>query len=128
MRTPTARPESGKPVSAKVGLFWDLLTFDRLLTGPVIHIIYWCGLGLIVLAGFGVVGAAIGVAIRGGSWEGLLIAAPILVGGLLSICASVLLWRGACEFYLAVFRIADDLKALRVVAEREFLNRDQPPG
>ena len=44
-------------------LFWDLLTFDRLLTGPVIHLIYWAGLGLIVLGGFGVVGGAFGVAI-----------------------------------------------------------------
>src|SRR5690606_23799912 len=39
-------------------LMWDLLTFDRLLTGPVIHLIYWAGLAILVLLGFSVVGAA----------------------------------------------------------------------
>jgi hypothetical protein len=119
--------------SGRSNLFWDLLTFDRLMTGPVIHLIYWCGLGLIALGGFGVVGAALGVAIRGGGWEGLLLAVPLVVAGLLTIGATVLLWRGACEFYMAVFRIADDLSVLRDVAERSFAAakvdkqpRDQP--
>ena len=31
-------------------LLWDLLTFDRLMTGPVIHLIYWAGLGVIIVA------------------------------------------------------------------------------
>jgi hypothetical protein len=112
--TPAATPRPGRQ-----SLFWDLLTFDRLMTGPVVHLIYWCGLGLIALLGFGVLGAAAGVAIRGGAWEGLLLAVPVLVAGLLLIAVLVLLWRGACEFYLAIFRIADDLQALRETAERE---------
>jgi hypothetical protein len=98
---------------------WNLLTFDRLITGPVIHIIYWCGLGIIALSGFTVIGAAVGVAIRGGSLEGVLLAIPVLVGGLLAVTAMSLLWRGACEFYLAVFRIADDLRALRLHVDGE---------
>lgn len=110
---PTPRAADGR-----ASLLWGLLTFDRLMTGPVIHLIYWCGLGLIALLGFTVVGAAVGVAIRGGSLEGILLAIPVLVGGLLLIGALALLWRGACEFYMAVFRIADDLKVLRVAAER----------
>ena len=59
---------------------WDLLTFERLITGPVVHIIYWCGLGIIALIGFGAVGAAVGLSVRG---EGLekLIALPALVFG-----------------------------------------------
>lgn len=109
--------------SGRRSLLWDLLTFDRLLTGPVIHIIYWCGLGIVALSGFTVIGAAVGVAIRGGSLEGVLLAIPVLVGGLLAITALVLLWRGACEFYLAIFRIADDLKVLRAYAEREMAPR-----
>ena len=93
-------------------IFWDLLTFDRLLTGPVVHIIYWCGLGVIILAGFGVVGAAVGLTIRGEGAEKL-IALPALVAGALVVAAVALIWRAICEFYVAIFRISDDLRALR---------------
>jgi hypothetical protein len=93
-------------------IFWDLLTFDRLLTGPMMHIVYWCGLAFISLIGFAGVGAAVGLSIRG---EGLerLIALPALVVGALVVLALALLWRLACEFFVAVFRISDDLHALR---------------
>jgi hypothetical protein len=94
-------------------LAWDLLTFDRLLTGPLVHLIYWAGLGLIGLLGFGLVGGAIGLALRDGTISGVLIAIPVLVGGILVLGASVLLWRAVCEFYVAVFRISEDLRALR---------------
>jgi hypothetical protein len=100
-------------------LFWDLLTFERLMTGPVLHLIYWAGLGMVALFGFTVVGAAVGVAIRGGTWEGMLLAVPVLVAGFLVLTALVLLWRGACEFFLAIFQIAEDLHALRLTAETE---------
>jgi hypothetical protein len=93
-------------------IFWDLLTFDRLLTGPMMHIVYWCGLAFISLIGFAGVGAAVGLSIRG---EGLerLIALPALAVGALVVLALALLWRLACEFFVAVFRISDDLHALR---------------
>jgi hypothetical protein len=124
-----SNPKAGPNSVRKPNLFWDLLTFDRLMTGPVIHLIYWCGLGMVALFGFTVVGAAVGVAIRDGDIQGILLAIPILVAGLLVIAAVVLLWRGACEFYMAVFRIADDLSALRIVAEREYGRpaRQPPP-
>ena len=107
----------------------DILTFDKLLTGPVLHLIYWAGLGLIVLFGFTLVGAAIGVALRDLSLEGVLIAIPVLVAGLLVLCALILLWRGFCEFYMAVFRIAEDLSHLRAAAERDVTRARtmQPP-
>ena len=107
----TVTREKPQPRAAKV-IFWDLLTFDRLLTGPVVHIIYWCGLGLIILAGFGVVGAAVGLTIRGVGVERL-IALPALVAGALTVLGFALLWRAICEFYVAIFRISDDLRALR---------------
>jgi hypothetical protein len=103
-----------RPPAGRGNLFWDLLTFDELMTGPVVHLIYWCGLGLISLFGFGVVGMAVGVALRSGSLEGVLLAIPVLVAGFLVLVAMVLLWRGACEFYMAVLRIAEDLRAIRV--------------
>jgi Domain of unknown function (DUF4282) len=103
--------EKPQPAHARV-IFWDLLTFERLLTGPVVHIIYWCGLAIIALIGFAAVGAAVGLSIRG---EGLekLIALPALVVGALVVMALALLWRALCEFYVAIFRISDDLHALR---------------
>ena len=94
---------------------WDLLTFERLLTGPVLHLIYWAGLAVISLIGFAVVGAAVGTALR--DKTGLLLAPAFLVAGLAVVAALVLLWRGFCEFYVAVFRISEDLRALRQSSE-----------
>lgn len=99
-------------------LFLDLLTFDRLMTRPVIHIIYWAGLALITLAMFGVVGGAAGIAIREETPWGFFLALPFLVGGSLFILAALLLWRSFCEFYVAIFRIAEDLRFLRVTTEQ----------
>jgi len=113
------------------GLLWDFLTFDKLLTGPVLHLIYWAGLGLIVLMGFSVIGAAVGVALRDISIAGMLLAIPVLVGGLLVSAALALLWRGCCEFFMAVFRIAEDLSHLRAAAERDAArtrSAQQPPS
>jgi len=101
------------------GRIWTLLTFDRLITGQVIHLVYWAGLSVIVIAAFSVVGASIGVAWREGSWAAALLAAPVLVVGLLIVGGAGLIWRAFCEFYVAVFRISDDLAALRRAAERE---------
>ena len=39
---------------------------------------------------------------------------------LLLLAALALLWRGFCEFYVAVFRISEDLRAMRLREE------DQP--
>jgi hypothetical protein len=100
----------------KRGFVFDLLSLDRLLTGPVIHLIYWGGLALILLFGFGAVGASAGLALRELSLEGLLVAIPAVVAGLLVMAVLALLWRGACEFFVAVFSIAENLNALRAEA------------
>jgi Domain of unknown function (DUF4282) len=99
-------------------LFWDLLTFDRRLAVPVIHLVYWAGLGLIALFAFSVVGASVGVALREGV-EGLLLAVPLLVAGFLIVGALTLIWRSFCEFYVSVVRISDDIAALRAASERD---------
>src|ERR1700722_14690479 len=101
------------------GRMWSLLTFDRLITGQVIHLVYWAGLSVIVVAAFSVVGASIGVAWREGSWASILLAIPVLVVGLLVVGGMGLIWRAFCEFYVAIFRISDDLNALRRGAENE---------
>jgi len=97
------------------------------MTSQVIHLIYWAGLALIAISMFGVLGAAVGVAIRDPLPWGLLLAIPVLIGGLIVMGALVLLWRSFCEFYVAIFKISEDLSVLRkdVEAERSRL-RDGP--
>jgi len=109
--------KGGARTPVRRGGMWSLLTFDRLITGPVIHLVYWAGLGVLVIIAFSVVGASIGVAWREGGWA-ILLAIPVAVAGLLAVLCGVLLWRAFCEFYVAIFRIGDDLAALRRVAEQ----------
>jgi hypothetical protein len=106
-----------RPQGAGGALIWDLLTFGRLMTNEVIHLIYWAGLGLIAIGVFGAIGAAVGVAIRDPFPFGILMAIPVAVIGLLLMAALLLIWRSFCEFYVAIFKISEDLSALR--AERE---------
>jgi hypothetical protein len=101
------------------GILWDLLTFEHLMTNQVIHIIYWAGLALIALGAFGTMGAAVGLVIRDPTLFGLLLAVPVIVGGLLVMGALILLWRSFCEFYVAIFRISEDLAVLRADLEAE---------
>ncbi len=107
-------PFSKHPVRA---FLWDLLTFDKMMTGPVTHLIYWAGLGLISLIGFAIMGGAIGLGIRDGSIAGIGIAFATLIAGVLVLVALILIWRGVSEFYLAVFQIAEDLRAIRIATE-----------
>jgi len=112
------------------GVLRSVLTFEKLMTGPVIHWIYWAGLGVILLGAFGAVGAAVGVALKEQEIVGKLLAFPLAVAGLLVCVILVLIWRSICEFYVAVFRIADDLQGLRAAAEREMgapVNTGGPP-
>lgn len=107
-------------------LFWDLLTFDRLVTGPVVHLIYWAGLAILILGGCATIGGGVGLAMREDGMKAVLVFIPVLVGGLIFLLAGVLIWRSVCEFYVAVFRISDDLRALRANIERGALV--QPPA
>lgn len=108
-----------RPKETGSAVVWDLLTFEHLMTGQVIHLIYWAGLALIALGAFGTIGAAVGVAIRDPFPYGLLLALPVVVGGLLVMGALILLWRSFCEFYVAVFKISEDLAVLRADVESE---------
>jgi hypothetical protein len=112
-------PPANKTKRGSNSLLWDLLTFDRLVTGPVIHFIYWAGLGVVALFGFSVVGAAVGLALKEPGVGSLLLAFPVLIAGLLVAGALVLLWRAFCEFYVAIFRISEDLRALRQTSDAD---------
>jgi hypothetical protein len=108
MRRPLNRPQG--PGAA---LIWDLLTFERLMTNTVVHLIYWAGLAIIAVGVFGFIGAAVGVAIRDPFPFGILMAIPVVVVGVLVMGALLLLWRSFCEFYVAIFKISEDLSAMR---------------
>jgi len=116
MRQP--RPKAVRQGLPK-SLFWDLLTFEKLMTNQVIHLIYWSGLGVIALIAFGVIGSAIGVAFREEMLMGVLLAVSVLVGGFLVVLILVLLWRAFCELYVALFRLSDDLHAIRRATDAE---------
>ena len=46
-------------------------------------------------------------------------ALPVAVIGLLAMAALLLLWRSFCEFYVAIFRICEDLSAMRADIEAD---------
>jgi hypothetical protein len=106
-------PDSGQ------GLVSSLLSLDQLVTGKIVHLVYWVGLGLVLMVGFSFVGSAFGLAMRGGEWDNWLLAFGVLIAGLAIMAVLGLLWRSFCEFYIAVFRISEDLHALRLTAQAE---------
>ncbi|MBP7649385.1 MAG: DUF4282 domain-containing protein [Phenylobacterium sp.] len=122
MRPSKPTPRHG----AGASMFWDLLTFERLMTNQVIHLIYWAGLGVIALIAFGIIGTAVGVALREELFMGILLALSVLVGGFLVVGALILLWRSFCELYVAIFRLSDDLHAMRQAVDAE--NSVRPPA
>ena len=96
----------------------DFLTFERAISRDLTLLVYWSGLGLIALVGFAATGVAVGIALRGEGLEALR-AVPAFVAGALLVTALLLLWRGVSEFYVSVFRLGDDLRRLRELAEEE---------
>ncbi len=114
MRRPLNRPKGEGSA-----ILWDLLTFQHLMTNQVIHVIYWAGLALIALGAFGIMGAAVGLVIRDPTIVGLLLAIPVIIGGFLVMGALILLWRSFCEFYVAIFKISEDLSVLRASVDAE---------
>jgi hypothetical protein len=120
MRRPLQRPHG-----QGAQFLWDLLTFERLLTGPVTHLVYWAGLGIIGIMAFGILGASVGVAIREGGW-GILLAVGVLGVGMLGVFVAVLLWRAFCEFYVTIFKISEDLDVLRKDVEAERARQERP--
>jgi hypothetical protein len=115
-----------RPKPPKRGFIRNLLTFERLVTGPLAVLIYWAGLALILLIGCFAVGAAVGLALHNGESAGMVLAVPVVVGGALLVSALVLIWRALCEFYVAIFRISDDLRALRLAGEALATHPSQP--
>jgi hypothetical protein len=101
------------------GSYLDYLSFDRILAGDSLKLVYWIGLGLIALFAFASLGASIGIVLNDLSLRGILFGIPALIGGLLITVALVIIWRLICEFIAVIFRISEDLRALREAQERD---------
>jgi uncharacterized membrane protein len=122
------RPSNTNASREGAGSFlWDLLSFQRMLTGPVLHLVYWAGLGVIFILSCGMIAGAVTVAAREGAM-GLLLGFAALMASLLAMAGLVLLWRMMCEFYVAVFRISEDLRALRQHNEAQAAAKTPPPS
>ena len=91
-------------------LISEYLSFDRIIAGESLKLVYWIGLGLIALIPFGAIGAGVGIAIKDFP-AGILAAIVGIVIGFLIAAALVVLWRLMCEFFAAVFQISEDLRA-----------------
>jgi hypothetical protein len=99
-------------------IWLNLFTFDQLLTRPIIHIVYWCGLGLLFIFALGWLGIMVGTGIKDASIMGWLLSFGLMVVGFLGFMIAVLAWRSVCELYMAVMNIAEDLRYLRQFQEK----------
>lgn len=113
MKSPRSAPKTDRPNS----VLWNLLTLERLMTGSLVHLVYWFGLGVIALGGFGAMGGAVGTALREGLPMGLLLGIAFAAAGLLVTAALAIVWRSFCEFYVVIIGIGEDLRVLRRSAE-----------
>lgn len=107
-------------------LWLDLLTFDRLITKPVVHIVYWFGLSLLTIFALGWTGIMIGTGIKDASVMGWLLSFGLTIIGWLAAMLAILVWRSFCEFYTAIMNIADDLRHLRQYQEKTDASRTPP--
>jgi uncharacterized protein DUF4282 len=82
------------------------LNFDKLMGQSLVKIVYYLGIIGIVLSCVMFIFTGFGVGGFGGGL-GALIAAPIF--GIISLC----FLRFFCELYIAIFRMSDDLTAIR---------------
>lgn len=99
-------------------IYHSLLTFDRLVTKPIVHLVYWAGLCLFFIGACIVAGVAVGSALHDSDPMAWLLAFGLIVIGWLLILVGILVWRAACEFYMAVLSIAEDLRTLRQYQEK----------
>jgi hypothetical protein len=106
-------PRSARTAGQSNSVLWRLLTLEQLMTGALVHLVYWFGLGVISLGGFAAIGGGVGLFLREGPLMGLVAAVPVAVAGLLVTAALAIIWRSFCEFYVVVLQIAEDLRALR---------------
>lgn len=111
-------PRPAKTTAQPNSVLWSLLTLEGVMTGPLVHLVYWFGLGVIALGGFGAVGGAVGVALREGFPMGILLGVAFAGAGLLITAALAIVWRSFCELYVVIIQLGEDIRALRLGADK----------
>lgn len=100
--------QSLRTEGADMDIVKQFLNFDKLMGQGLVKIVYYLGLVLIVLGVlFGVLGGLGALAIDFGLGFATLIGS--LIGGAVGIC----FLRFGCELYIAIFKISEDLSAIR---------------
>lgn len=82
------------------------LSFDKLMGQALVKIVYFLGLIGIALGCLGVIGTSMMINGFMGLITGLIAA---VIGGVIGIC----FLRFACELYIVLFRMGDDIAAIR---------------
>ena len=84
------------------------LNFDKLMGPWLVRIVYYLGLiGILIGVVLGILGSLAAMGVLGIGALGGVIGAPI--AGVLGIC----FLRFACELYIVLFKMGDDLAAIR---------------
>jgi hypothetical protein len=86
----------------------QFLNFNKLMGQGLVKIVYYLGLACIALMVlFGLLGGLATLTVNFGLGLGTLVGS--LIGGVIAVC----FLRFACELYIAIFKISDDLSAIR---------------
>lgn len=86
----------------------QFLSFDKLMGSSLVKIVYFLGiLGILLAVLFAMLGAFGLMTINFMQGLGTLVFAPIV--GIVMLC----FLRFGCELYIAIFRMADDIAAIR---------------
>jgi hypothetical protein len=88
--------------------FGDLFNWNRFITPAIIRMFYWLAIGLVVLGGLsGIFSALAMMAVN--PFAGI----AALIAALLFVLVGIMAARIAAEFVLIVFRINENLDAIR---------------
>lgn len=88
--------------------FKDFLSFEKMISGSLIKLLYWLGLVIIVLFVLGALSGSISTM----SWNGALGLLQFVVA-LIAGALGILLWRVICEMYLTFLSMNDRLGEIR---------------
>ncbi|GGB72884.1 MULTISPECIES: DUF4282 domain-containing protein [Henriciella] len=90
------------------GLLGRFLSFDKMITGTIVKFLYYILLALVILGGI----FFLLQSLFSGNFG-------MFLGGLILLPLAIIYVRMICEMFLVIFRISDNLAALRQMKENE---------
>ncbi|ABI76625.1 conserved hypothetical protein [Hyphomonas neptunium ATCC 15444] len=88
----------------------QFLKFDKLIGAKLITILYYLGLIGIVLGLIAGVLSGLGTMVSYSFFGGI----GLVIASLIGAVVGLLFWRFVCELYMLLFRMADDLRDIKV--------------